>query len=138
MSPTTGEYRVSDAPTIIATLTEEQLDRAARICHLCWVSYQLGAGQGYNLEPDANDLASHRDAIAAILANPTMTAAENHENWMRFRQSEGWVWGPVKDKEKKTHPDLVPFDQLPDVEQRKDTMDLLARRFALRLVGVAI
>lgn len=29
----------------------------ARICHLCWVSYQLGAGQEYHEEPTEDDLA---------------------------------------------------------------------------------
>ena len=33
---------------------------------------------------------------------------------------EGYVWGEVRDHVKKTHPSLVPFDQLPKNEQTKD------------------
>jgi hypothetical protein len=104
-----------------------------RVCHLAWVCYQMACGQNYNIEPDANDIASHDDAIRAFMNNPDMTPEENHNNWMIFRKSQGWIYGEVKDKEKKTHPDLVPFDKLPKVEQMKDTMDITARRTAWRL-----
>ena len=30
--------------------------------------------------------------------------------------------GPVKDEAAKTHPDLVPFDQLPEHEKQKDRL----------------
>ena len=36
----------------------------------------------------------------------------------------GWVYGPVRDVEKKTHPDMVPFDQLEQREQDKDAVFL--------------
>lgn len=103
---------------------------APRICHAAWCFYQMGCGQDYNLEPDEADLASHWDAIQAFMKNPGMTPEENHDNWMQYRISQGWVYGKVKDKEKKTHPDLVPFDELPKVEQGKDIMDLTARKLA--------
>lgn len=41
-----------------------------------------------------------------------MTAREHHENWMRELTARGWTWGP-KDPEKKTHPHLVPWAELP-------------------------
>ena len=28
---------------------------------------------------------------------------------MKQKTDEGWVWGPFKDAEKKTHPCMVPF-----------------------------
>ena len=110
---------------------EEIFDRIApSICHFAWASYQLGCNQEFNLVPDEADLMSHKDACDAFKKNPSITAEENHENWMKYRLSQGWVYGKVKDKEKKTHPDLVPFAKLPPVEQRKDIMDIEARRFA--------
>ena len=33
-----------------------------------------------------------------------------------------WQHGPVKDEAAKTHPDLVPFDQLPEHEKQKDRL----------------
>lgn len=47
--------------------------------------------------------------------------AENvHEHWSVGRIREGWVYGPQRDDGKKTHPCLVPYDQLPDSEKEYD------------------
>ena len=39
----------------------------------------------------------------------------------------------MKDLEKKTHPDLVPFDDLPEIEKKKDLMDRLMNKLAEEL-----
>ncbi len=44
----------------------------------------------------------------------------SHESWMNQKLAEGWVWGEVKDPEAKTHPCIVPFDELPKEQQAKD------------------
>lgn len=48
------------------------------------------------------------------------TPEQSHENWMRGKFEAGWVYGPIKDPERKTHPALVPYDELPVEQQRKD------------------
>ena len=66
-----------------------------------------------------------RSAIAGVefhLANPDAGDAASHESWMALKRAEGWVYGPVKDPEKKQHPCLVPFDQLPKEQQVKDAL----------------
>lgn len=44
----------------------------------------------------------------------------SHESWMAQKVAEGWVHGPVKDPEAKTHHCIVPFDTLPQAQQAKD------------------
>ncbi len=44
----------------------------------------------------------------------------SHENWMRDKIKAGWIKGNIKDPEKKIHPCLVPFDDLPVAQQLKD------------------
>lgn len=44
----------------------------------------------------------------------------SHQNWMEYKKSEGWVYGEVKDPEKKTHPCMVPYCDLPDSQRIKD------------------
>lgn len=44
----------------------------------------------------------------------------SHISWMRVKEAEGWVYGPNKDPECKTHPCLVPFEDLPLEQQAKD------------------
>ena len=110
-----------------------KLDFVVSIRHLCWCCYQMGAGQDYNTIPTDDQMESLADAVRAVVNNPDMTPEENHENWMRMKTEQGWVYGPVKDAVAKTHPDLIPYDELPEVERKKDDMDLLAHRVAMEL-----
>lgn len=41
-----------------------------------------------------------------------------HEVWSASRISQGWTYGPQRNDAQKTHPCLVPYEQLP--EQEKD------------------
>jgi len=53
-------------------------------------------------------------------ANPDAGDSATHDNWMRDKIADGWVYGEVKDPEAKTHPCLVPFEELPRHQQFKD------------------
>lgn len=48
------------------------------------------------------------------------TPEQSHEGWMAFKIEHGWTLGPVKDEEKKEHPLLVPYADLPGSQQIKD------------------
>lgn len=49
------------------------------------------------------------------------TPEESHNSWIEFKVNDGWVYGPEKDSEKKkTHPCLVPYNELPEEQQIKD------------------
>jgi hypothetical protein len=43
-----------------------------------------------------------------------------HGRWMREKLEEGWTLGPAVDPVARTHPCLVGYDQLPEVEKEKD------------------
>lgn len=60
--------------------------------------------------------------VEAKLTRPEMTAAEQHGLWLKDKLEHGWVYGPVKDVDKKTHPNIVPYDQLPEDQRRKDKL----------------
>lgn len=47
---------------------------------------------------------------------------ELHGSWMQSYFSMGWVYGEKYDREKKTHPDLVPYADLHDLERDKDAV----------------
>lgn len=59
------------------------------------------------------------DGVNYHLANDT-TPEDSHKNWMAFKLKDGWVYGEKKDLEAKTHPCLVPYEQLPQEQQTKD------------------
>jgi len=91
--------------------------------HYAWCCYQIAAEQPYNLDPTEDQLESLKNGVKFGLQNPDATPEENHNNWMKMKISQGWVYGEKKDMEKKTHFDLVPFDELIKVEKDKDIMD---------------
>lgn len=54
--------------------------------------------------------------------NPGAPDSASHDNWMAEKIADGWVYGEVKDPAAKTHPCIVPFDQLPPEQQFKDRL----------------
>ena len=72
------------------------------------------------------------EAVSWRIANPNAPPSAQHEQWMAEKQAAGWKFGKVKSGVKKTHPMLVPYSDLPEVERRKDalvaaTIDALTR-----------
>ncbi len=56
-------------------------------------------------------------SLAALLER----LAENaHDVWAAQRLAQGWTYGPARDDGAKTHPCLVPYDQLPESEKDYD------------------
>lgn len=50
------------------------------------------------------------------------TPEELHAGWCKVKVDAGWVYGETKDAEKKTHPCLVPYSDLPEDQRIKDHM----------------
>ncbi len=47
---------------------------------------------------------------------------ELHGSWMQAYFAMGWVYGDKYDRENKIHPDLVPYEQLGQLERDKDAV----------------
>lgn len=135
---------------------EPMMDKATRIeilaaaCHSAWYAYTVLAlgeeGERWARAPawqqrsiregvrfwddyvDAHTQAVARGPREEVYA---MLAAASHDNWMNLKQVEGWVYGEVKDPEKKTHPCMVPYAELPEAQRKKDEVVLQAY-FAVR------
>ena len=58
---------------------------------------------------------------------------ELHGSWMQSYINMGWVYGEVYDREKRIHPDLVPYALLGQLERDKDAVFValceIARQF---------
>lgn len=47
-------------------------------------------------------------------------AKNTHEVWAQQRMAEGWTYGSMRDADRKTHPDLIPYEELPEGEKVYD------------------
>ena len=77
-----------------------RIEFIARVRHIGWICYQLGCGQAYNINPTDDQLNSLLNGVEYALSHADMTPEENHINWMKMKQSQGWIYGVVKDAEK--------------------------------------
>lgn len=70
------------------------------------------------------------------LCEPGMetTPEAEHESWLRAYEAMGWKYGQVRDREAKTHPDMVPYAELPEAEREKDEVFLVLCDFARRFI----
>ncbi|MEQ9507052.1 MAG: RyR domain-containing protein [Hyphomonas sp.] len=116
------------------TLPPDQLDAIARTVHEALRAWAAAHGQydippWYEAEPWMHD--STRDSVRHALESDAPSGRSQHENWLDKKRQAGWQYGPVKDAEAKTHPLMVPYDDLPDWERRKDALIIaLARALA--------
>lgn len=62
------------------------------------------------------------DSVYFVLDNPNCTPEQQHNNWVHFKRADGWKYGPEKDFERKEHPCLLPYNELPEIQQRKDSV----------------
>lgn len=102
------------------TLTIED---AARICHEVNRAYCESLGDFSLLPWEATPQNIKNSAIDGVLfhlRNPDAKPSESHENWLAFKESEGWIYGPIKDADKKEHPCMVPYEELPQEQRSKD------------------
>ena len=64
---------------------------------------------------------------------------ELHGAWMQAYFAMGWVYGEFYDREWRTHPDLVPYAQLGQLEKDKDAVFValceIARAYIYNLEG---
>ncbi len=56
----------------------------------------------------------------ALNALAEMIAKNVHEVWSAGRMSEGWTYGEERNDEEKTHPCLVPYEELTESEKEYD------------------
>lgn len=67
------------------------------------------------------------------LNNPGAKPQDSHESWLKEKVEGGWKFGKIKDPDKKLHPCILPFNQLPAKQQFKDYLFLTFVTLALEL-----
>ena len=109
----------------IAYISKDAILCIAKVCHQANKAWCETTGD--NSQKDWNEAEEwQRDsAIKGVeyrLAHPSAGKDAQHNAWMADKVNDGWVFGEVKDAEAKTHPCIVPFEQLPEFQQKKDAL----------------
>lgn len=57
-----------------------------------------------------------------------------HDSWTEAYRAMGWHYGKVYDPKLKTHPDMVPYDELGQLERDKDAVFVALCEIARRWI----
>ena len=101
------------------------VDGIARVAHEAIRAFCASIGQP--VQPSWEDAPQwmKEASIAGVrfrIENKSASDSAQHDQWMKEKISDGWVFGERKDGEKKTHPMLVPYENLPFHEKQKDAL----------------
>lgn len=107
--------------------------KIATICHEAIRGLQIATGDTMPSDPWLVAPAWQRQIVIEGVqrARRVITPREHHAAWMEAMQLDGWRWGPVKNWDVKTHPNLVAYDDLPPEEKDKDELFLLITVWAM-------
>lgn len=61
-----------------------------------------------------------------------------HERWMSERRAAGYTHGPERNDEDRTHPDLIPYDQLSEAAKDKDRRAVIRIPALAALIGLVV
>ena len=74
-------------------------------------------GNEYKPAPEDTDSIALPETLIPLMEK----IAENvHEVWAKSRMDEGWKYGESRNDTLKTHPCLVPYSRLPEIEKEYD------------------
>lgn len=100
----------------------------ARVCHEVNRAFCAAMGDDSQVPWEEAPDWQRESAIKGVLFNvenrDTTNAGDTHRSWLAEKEATGWKYGPVKDVEKKEHPCMVPFHELPPEQQVKDHLFL--------------
>lgn len=99
------------------------IEEIARVCHEVNRAYCKSIGDSTQKPWAETSEQIRQSAIKGVqftIDNPTATPADQHQSWMDQKVNDGWVFGDVKDEQKKTHPCIKPYSQLPIQQITKD------------------
>lgn len=96
-------------------------EEIAELCYEVNRAYCKALGDETQL-PWADGPDWQRESVLAgvFVASDGVSPAMLHKSWMARKVADGWQYGAKEDLNAKTHPRLMPYDQLPREQQVKD------------------
>lgn len=104
-------------------LNNQEIEKIAKVCHDANRAYCETLGDESQTCWEFAEEWQKNSCIRGVhfqINNPSAPASSSHDSWLADKVKDGWVYGEVKDPEKKEHPCCVPYEQLPIEQQLKD------------------
>lgn len=106
-------------------LSDDKIEKIARVMHESVRAWQVANGQAASPPWSRAAKWMRESSFAGVkfaVDNPNAPASAQHDQWMKEKRDSGWVFGEIKDPAAKTHPLLIPYQELPELERRKDAL----------------
>ena len=120
-------------------LNQSAIEQIAEACHNINKSYCESIGDTSQVDWDKapeNIKASAVNGVVFHLMNPEALPSDSHNKWFEFKKLDGWVYGPEKDMEKKTHPCMVSYEELPVAQRTTDYLFKQTVHSVRKILGV--
>jgi hypothetical protein len=105
--------------------TDKKTFAIAQVCHQANKAWCELNGDNSQKDWDEAEPWQRQSAIKGVvfaIDTPDAPESAQHQAWLTDKISDGWIYGEEKDSVKKTHPCLVPFEELPLYQQKKDVL----------------
>ncbi len=103
----------------------EEIEEIAEICHEVNLTYCYMLGDRSQLTwlccPEWQKESAIK-GVQNVIDNPNLGPGDSHKCWYKQKEADGWVYGKEKHVGQKTHPCMVPYDQLSAEQRAKDVI----------------
>jgi hypothetical protein len=118
-------------------MNNPKIEACARAVHETNRAYCIAIGD--TSQPSWEDApewqrSSAINGVLGVMAGNT--PEQSHESWLNEKNAAGWRYGPVKDPEKKEHPCIVRYEDLPAQQQQKDHVYVAVVGAMLKALGL--
>lgn len=103
----------------------DYLEKIAKVCHQANKAYCEANGDNSQKDWEQAEDWQRESAMKGVafrINDPDAGNDAQHNAWMDDKVNDGWVFGEEKDPEKKTHPCIVPYNELPIFQRNKDAL----------------
>lgn len=123
LSETTRQETSMSSQAMSPMTREQRVETIAMACHEANRAWCVAHGDySQSIWQDAEQWQRDSAVAGVQVAIDGATPEEQHEAWCGDKLAAGWVYGPVKNADVKTHPCLVSYDQLPEMQKIKDAL----------------
>lgn len=101
-----------------------ETEQIAKVCHNVNKAYCESIGDNTQVTWEKAPEWQQKSAVSGVLfhLDNDVTPEQSHENWVESKVVDGWIYGDVKDEGLKTHPCMVPYNDLPKEQRMKDLL----------------